>query len=122
MDIQQWVSTLSDDRLAQLKAMAADELYRREQEVFNRQAAAPTDEVGREFAAIQVEYAEKKAKEAQERTDTRHQRMLDVRDRLRAGDIPAHFRECSVCGRAVLTLRHDLMCATGKCYIHEFTP
>lgn len=117
--IPEWVRSLKDDQLARLQSIVADEQYQRSQEALKRQAAAaPTDEIGRELVAIQAEFAEQKAEEAQARADMRHLRMLDVRDRLRAGDVPPHFKECGICGRAILTLRHDLVCPTGKCYVN----
>jgi hypothetical protein len=108
--LHEWISSLRDDRLAQLEAAIADERYRRNQEALRRRAEAiPTDEVGQELAAIRANFAEKK--------DARNQRRLDVRDMLRAGDIPPHFNECGVCGRAVLTLDHASACPTGKLYV-----
>jgi len=117
MDIQEWVCSLSDDRLARLEAVVAEERKRRDQEALNRLAAEATDDIAMEFAAVHAKYLGQKATEAQERADARQRRMLDARDSLRAGKVAPHFKECAVCFRAVMTLRHDLACPEGKGYI-----
>lgn len=115
--VLEFVQGLADGKLVKLAGIIVDEQKRREQEAFLRLATEPpTDDIGREIAAIQAKFAAEKAAEAEQRAEARHRRMLDARDAMRAGQAPAHFKECGVCARAILTLRHDLVCPSGKGY------
>ena len=44
----------------------------------------------------------------------RRERREALREKLRAGGVPDHFKGCSQCMRAVLTLDKDAACAEGK--------
>jgi hypothetical protein len=70
--------------------------------------------IDEEIATIQRQFAEEQVATAQARAEARHERRVTVREKLRAGDVPEHFRLCATCIRAILTLDHDTACSEGK--------
>jgi hypothetical protein len=75
-------------------------------------------DVDLEIAELQRRFAEEKTAEAQARDEGRRTRALELRAKVRRGEIPEHIKGCSECLRAALTLDHGLACAEGKRFVN----
>lgn len=85
-------------------------------------AALADDAVDSEVAAIRERFRREEICEAEDRIQRRHQHRLDLRERLRFGNLPDHLRQCSTCVRAILTLAHANACPQGKRYTGPILP
>lgn len=77
---------------------------------------ATTDAIEAELDALQAQFAENERAEQESREQWRQQQRLEIRERLRRGDLPSHFISCRTCGRAILALRFQDACEAGKGY------
>ena len=74
------------------------------------------DPIDLELSELHAQFAEEKAAEEADRAERRHAYRMEVRERLRRGDLPDHLRQCVTCGRAILTFQHETACEEGKLY------
>ena len=80
-------------------------------------------EIDAEVAEIVTRFSNRQQHSSENHTAWRVARRLEVRDKLRAGELPDHLNgECTQCVRGILELDHDSACDYGKRFPYLIIP